>query len=167
MNHHKNELIIRNISRTDLSKYECDASNGILPSISKKFTIGIKYAPIVVPVKTVIQQVNNDPLLIGCRVSSNPESTIKWYRKKLTDPANKSSYDQFEEIDLNSHQRYQHLNFKQTNQTVSYFKINVSTLIHLGCSFANLKFKLLVSFSPPIFGLSIRLLANEIIINLN
>ena len=41
MKHRSTRLTIRNISRHDLSRYECVAENEILPSVSKKFSLTI------------------------------------------------------------------------------------------------------------------------------
>ncbi len=45
LNHESNSLTVRNLSRFDPTKYECVASNGILPSVSKKFTLTIYCKP--------------------------------------------------------------------------------------------------------------------------
>lgn len=124
LQNHRNKLFIKNISRSDLSKYECVAENGILPSVSKKFSLNINFAPIVISIKPIIYQKPGESVLIGCRINSNPDSSVKWYKRKLTTLNNSmKEYDQYEEIDFNLNQNYQNLNFKQTNQTVSYFKI--------------------------------------------
>jgi len=39
--HESNILSIKNVTRNDPSKYECVASNGILPSVSKKFQLTV------------------------------------------------------------------------------------------------------------------------------
>lgn len=41
LNHESNSLIIKNVSKSENHKYECVASNGILPSVSKKITLTV------------------------------------------------------------------------------------------------------------------------------
>ena len=42
LNHESSTLALRNVSRNDTdAKYECVAANGVVPSISKKFTLNV------------------------------------------------------------------------------------------------------------------------------
>lgn len=115
--HESTTLSLKNVSKSDPHKYECVASNGILPSVSKKFSLTVYYTPSVVPLNENVYQAVGQSVLLGCLVSSNPESTVVWYRKNKTNGTN-----EFELIDI-SQSRYQTHKFKQTNQTVYYFKI--------------------------------------------
>lgn len=128
LNHEANTLTISNISKSDNSKYECVASNGILPSVSKKFTITVYYAPLV---KAVLQKTNQymeQTVALGCVVSSNPESIVSWHKQIAANDSGILSGGLFEPIDvgLNAGQKYQVHKYKQANQTVSYLKIKIS-----------------------------------------
>ena len=82
-------------------------------------------------IKPVVYQNLGKDALIGCRVSSNPDSTIKWYRQivSVDQPSRitnqRIDMNQYELIDPLFHTRYEILKFKQTNQTATYFKIKV------------------------------------------
>ena len=41
LNHESTSLTLRNLTKNENSKYECIADNGILPSVSKKFSLTI------------------------------------------------------------------------------------------------------------------------------
>lgn len=71
----------------------------------------------------IIYQTVGQSVLLGCIVNSNPESTVVWYKrnKNLT---NGTLNDEYELVDINQ-SRFQTHKFKQTNQTVYYFKIKV------------------------------------------
>lgn len=115
--HESTTLSLKNVSKNDPIRYECVASNGILPSVSKKFSLTVYYSPAVIPLNDNIYQTVGQSVLLGCIVTSNPESTVVWYRKNKTNGTN-----EFELIDV-SQSRYQTHKLKQINQTVHYFKI--------------------------------------------
>jgi hypothetical protein len=127
-------LKLHNISKYDASKYECVANNGILPSVSKMFTINVKYKPIVIPTRPNVYQYNKQTVLLGCVVNSNPESTITWYKEDVVEKKgddllkpllNEKQFVKVNTADINdNNNKIQILKYKQTNKTVSYYKIN-------------------------------------------
>jgi len=68
-----------------------------------------------------VYQTIGQSILLGCLVSSNPESTIVWYKKNKNQV---NGSNDFELIDVTD-SKYQINIFKQTNQTIHYFKIKV------------------------------------------
>lgn len=130
LNHESTSLTLKNITKHENSKYECIAENGILPSVSKKFSLTVYYMPILKPIRKVVIQNIGQRVLLGCAFKSNPESTLAWYKSTLKpnitlssthEPMTRSS-DDFIRID-SSELKYQIHTFKQINQTVSYLKI--------------------------------------------
>lgn len=71
---------------------------------------------------------------LGCTISSNPESTINWYKLAAgtTTDNNSQTLDQaepiYEPIDASSGLKYQVHKYRQANQTVSYLKIKVKPI---------------------------------------
>jgi len=93
----------------------------------------------VTSIRPIIYQNIGEAVLIGCRVNSNPDSTVKWFRKpqnlnksfRENSEINENTELDYEEINTNVETRYEILKFKQTNQTVTYFKIKVTMFMKL------------------------------------
>jgi hypothetical protein len=150
LNHESTSLTIKNVSRYDNSKYECVAGNGILPSVSKKFSVTVYCksfslflnvylkclnkqliyldTPVLTPIRKKVFQNVGQTVLLGCVVNSNPESSVNWYKlhakKNSTAEVEINNSEDFVLIDA-SQSKFQLHKFKQTNQTVSYLKIKV------------------------------------------
>lgn len=141
LNHETTTFSLTNVTKNQNSKYECIADNGILPSVSKKFSVSVYYLPILKAIrKTVIQNLDKT-VLLGCVVKSNPESTFLWYKTKITTTSNnKTTVPEFLQIDT-SNLKYHIHTFKQLNQTVSYLKIkqiNLQDYLSYKCEATNL-----------------------------
>ncbi|CAF0733656.1 unnamed protein product [Brachionus calyciflorus] len=139
LDHESTSLVIKNLSKHDQNKYECVASNGILPSVSKKFTLTVYFAPIISTIQPHINHNSGQTVVTGCVVSSNPDSTITWFKyDNQTKINNKfiSSYFRIDESDLD----YTINKIKQSNQTISYLKIKNITqkdLVKFKCEASN------------------------------
>ena len=146
MNHEDRVLTISNVSRSGLNKYECVADNGILPSVSKRFTLTVHCKWLVIficvivtlqlkafkfldppIVKSAIYQETGQSIVVVCRIIANPECTINWYKLKSPESGNKSLEHKahYELIEPLVHTRYEIRKSEQSNQTVSYITIKV------------------------------------------
>lgn len=75
------KITVNNVARNQFDYFECEASNKIPPSVSKKFKIHVNYAPEinVSPFKVFVNN-RNTPVQVrfNCSVDSYPESDVTW-----------------------------------------------------------------------------------------
>lgn len=75
------KLVVNNVTRDQYDYFECEATNKIPPSVSKKFKINVLYKPelTVTPSKVFVNS-KNLPVQVkfNCSVDSFPDSEIQW-----------------------------------------------------------------------------------------
>ncbi|CAN8005427.1 unnamed protein product, partial [Ixodes hexagonus] len=77
-------LNITDASRVHMSAYLCIASNGVLPSVSKRIILEISFAPMIwIPNQLVGASVETD-VTVDCNLESHPKSVIYWTRNTDT-----------------------------------------------------------------------------------
>ncbi|KAL3289528.1 hypothetical protein HHI36_022945 [Cryptolaemus montrouzieri] len=73
-------LTLTNVQRTDMGAYLCIASNGIPPSVSKRFTVRVHFHPLIrVSNQLVAAPVASD-VLVQCYVEASPKAMNHWMR---------------------------------------------------------------------------------------
>ncbi|XP_044765795.1 lachesin-like [Coccinella septempunctata] len=73
-------LTLTNVQRTDMGAYLCIASNGIPPSVSKRFAVRVHFHPMIrVSNQLVAAPVTSD-VLIQCYVEASPKAMNHWMR---------------------------------------------------------------------------------------
>ncbi|KAK8788765.1 hypothetical protein V5799_021458 [Amblyomma americanum] len=73
-------LNITKVSRLHMSAYLCIASNGVLPSVSKRIVLEVSFAPMIwIPNQLVGTSVDTD-VTLDCNLESHPRSVTYWIR---------------------------------------------------------------------------------------
>ncbi|XP_077512534.1 lachesin-like [Amblyomma americanum] len=73
-------LNITKVSRLHMSAYLCIASNGVLPSVSKRIVLEVSFAPMIwIPNQLVGTTVDTD-VTLDCNLESHPRSVTYWIR---------------------------------------------------------------------------------------
>lgn len=77
-------LNITKVSRLHMSAYLCIASNGVLPSVSRRIILEISFAPMIwIPNQLVGASVETD-VTLDCNLESHPKSVTYWTRNTDT-----------------------------------------------------------------------------------
>ncbi|XP_054933250.1 lachesin-like isoform X3 [Dermacentor andersoni] len=77
-------LNITKVSRLHMSAYLCIASNGVLPSVSKRIILEVSFAPMIwIPNQLVGASVDTD-VTLDCNLESHPKSVTYWTRNTDT-----------------------------------------------------------------------------------
>ncbi|XP_049269782.1 lachesin isoform X2 [Rhipicephalus sanguineus] len=71
---------ITKVSRLHMSAYLCIASNGVLPSVSKRIILEVSFAPMIwIPNQLVGASIDSD-VTLDCNLESHPRSVTYWTR---------------------------------------------------------------------------------------
>ncbi|XP_044731282.1 lachesin-like [Chrysoperla carnea] len=73
-------LHLTNIQRADMGAYLCIASNGIPPSVSKRFTVQVHFHPLIKVSNQLVAAPMESDVLIQCYVETSPRALNSWYK---------------------------------------------------------------------------------------
>ncbi|KAL7300242.1 hypothetical protein TKK_0006881 [Trichogramma kaykai] len=77
---YKNEdLHLNGILRQEMGSYLCIASNGVPPSVSKRYYVNVLFKPTIRIKDQIIVAQTNDDVTFECYVESSPKSLTTWY----------------------------------------------------------------------------------------
>nr|XP_046913473.1 lachesin-like isoform X2 [Dermatophagoides farinae] len=79
-------LNLKNVSRHQMGAYLCIASNGILPTISKRIFLGVSFAPIIWTNKRMVEAIINANPTIECHIESYPRANVYWQKNNQLPP---------------------------------------------------------------------------------
>lgn len=102
-------LSLARVTRLHAGAYLCIASNGVLPSTSKRIVLDIQFVPVIGLPQTELGASIGQDVTLTCHIESNPQSTNYWIH--LPDSSGNSSggggigkQQQPEEEDLGEHE---------------------------------------------------------------
>ncbi|GAB0087297.1 uncharacterized protein DMENIID0001_015910 [Sergentomyia squamirostris] len=73
-------LALHNVQRTDMGSYLCIASNGVPPSVSKRFDVRVIFVPVVRVVNQLVAAPVDRHVMLQCVVEAYPKPLNGWYR---------------------------------------------------------------------------------------
>ncbi|XP_049302808.1 lachesin [Bactrocera dorsalis] len=75
-------LVLTNVHRTDMGGYLCIASNGVPPSVSKRFDVHINFPPSIKAVNQLLGAPVEREVTLECIVEVYPKPLNGWYRNE-------------------------------------------------------------------------------------
>ncbi|XP_054083383.1 lachesin [Zeugodacus cucurbitae] len=75
-------LVLTNVHRTDMGGYLCIASNGVPPSVSKRFDVHINFPPSIKAVNQLLGAPVEREVTLECIVEVFPKPLNGWYRNE-------------------------------------------------------------------------------------
>ncbi|KAH8395623.1 hypothetical protein KR222_003719, partial [Zaprionus bogoriensis] len=75
-------LVLTNVHRTDMGGYLCIASNGIPPSVSKRFDVHVNFPPTIKAVNQLVGAPVEREVTLECIVEVYPKPLNGWYRNE-------------------------------------------------------------------------------------
>ncbi|XP_036322337.1 lachesin [Rhagoletis pomonella] len=76
------KLVLTNVHRTDMGGYLCIASNGVPPSVSKRFDVHINFPPTIKAVNQLLGAPVEREVTLECIVEVYPKPLNGWYRNE-------------------------------------------------------------------------------------
>ncbi|KAF2885578.1 hypothetical protein ILUMI_20601, partial [Ignelater luminosus] len=73
-------LVLNNIQRSDMGPYLCIASNGIPPSVSKRFVVKVHFHPLIRVSNQLVAAPMSSDVVIQCYVEASPRAMNHWMR---------------------------------------------------------------------------------------
>ncbi|XP_026467569.1 lachesin-like [Ctenocephalides felis] len=73
-------LILHNIQRSDMGAYLCIASNGVPPSVSKRFIVQVHFHPAIRVANQLVGAPAGSDVTLQCHVEASPKAMNSWYR---------------------------------------------------------------------------------------
>ncbi|EDW27201.1 GL21154 [Drosophila persimilis] len=75
-------LTLTNVQRTDMGGYNCIASNGVPPSVSKRFDVHVNFPPTIKAVNQLVGAPVEREVTLECIVEVYPKPLNGWYRNE-------------------------------------------------------------------------------------
>ncbi|CAH1391117.1 unnamed protein product [Nezara viridula] len=104
-------LELTNVHRSDMGSYLCIASNGIPPSVSKRYIVQINFHPKVVVSNQLVAAPIGSDVLLHCYVESWPKAMHSWTRENGIKLMNIPKYH-MEEYHINEYSLNMNLTIK-------------------------------------------------------
>ncbi|XP_065340926.1 lachesin-like [Cloeon dipterum] len=85
-------LMLTNVARSDMGNYLCIASNGVPPTISKRFSVSVHFHPMIKVSNQLVAAPAGSDVTVQCYVEASPKAMNSWHREtgeKLVENANK------------------------------------------------------------------------------
>uniref|UniRef100_A0A6P6Y241 Lachesin-like n=1 Tax=Dermatophagoides pteronyssinus TaxID=6956 RepID=A0A6P6Y241_DERPT len=73
-------LNLKNVSRHQMGAYLCIASNGILPTISKRIFLGVSFKPVIRTNKRLVEAAISSSPILECHIESYPRANVYWQK---------------------------------------------------------------------------------------
>ncbi|XP_043063813.1 lachesin [Drosophila ficusphila] len=75
-------LMLTNVHRSDMGAYNCIASNGIPPSVSKRYEVHVNFSPTIKAVNQLVGAPVEREVTLECIVEVYPKPLNGWYRNE-------------------------------------------------------------------------------------
>ncbi|KAK6617276.1 hypothetical protein RUM44_005607 [Polyplax serrata] len=75
-------LSLTNVQRSDIGIYLCIASNGVPPSVSKRFMIQVHFQPSIQVTNQLVAAPVGSDVILQCYVEASPKAMNSWYKEK-------------------------------------------------------------------------------------
>ncbi|RZF45861.1 hypothetical protein LSTR_LSTR010817 [Laodelphax striatellus] len=73
-------LLLSNIQRTDMGPYLCIASNGVPPTVSKRFNVQVHFHPVMKVSNQLVAAPVGSDVVIQCFVETSPKAMHSWFK---------------------------------------------------------------------------------------
>ncbi|XP_014471391.1 PREDICTED: lachesin-like [Dinoponera quadriceps] len=74
------QLHLRDILRQEMGSYLCIASNGVPPSVSKRYYVNVRFQPLIKVSNQLVAAPVDSDVLLQCYVESSPKALNTWHR---------------------------------------------------------------------------------------
>ncbi|XP_076760101.1 lachesin isoform X2 [Xylocopa sonorina] len=74
------QLHLRGILRQEMGSYLCIASNGVPPTVSKRYYVNVRFKPLIKVSNQLVAAPANSDVVLHCYVESWPKALNTWYR---------------------------------------------------------------------------------------
>ncbi|XP_015603618.1 lachesin [Cephus cinctus] len=74
------ELQLVGVLRQEMGSYLCIASNGVPPSVSKRYFVHVRFEPLVRVASQLVAAPGNSDVILQCYVESSPQALNTWYK---------------------------------------------------------------------------------------
>ncbi|XP_076619598.1 lachesin [Colletes latitarsis] len=78
--HEGEELYLTGILRQEMGSYLCIASNGVPPTVSKRYYVNVRFKPLIKDSNQLVAAPANSDVVLHCNVESSPKALNTWYR---------------------------------------------------------------------------------------
>ncbi|XP_043660057.1 uncharacterized protein LOC122624512 [Drosophila teissieri] len=75
-------LVLTNVHRSDMGGYNCIASNGIPPSVSKRFNVYVNFSPTIKAISQLVGAPVEREVTLECIVEVYPKPLNGWYHRE-------------------------------------------------------------------------------------
>ncbi|GAB1861865.1 Lachesin [Camponotus japonicus] len=79
------QLYLKSIQRQEMGSYLCIASNGVPPTVSKRYYVNVRFKPLIIVTTQLVAAPVDSDVLLQCSVESSPKALNTWYRNNGTD----------------------------------------------------------------------------------
>ncbi|XP_025834919.1 lachesin-like isoform X2 [Agrilus planipennis] len=73
-------LVLHNVQRNDMGVYLCIASNGIPPTVSKRYIVKVRFPPLIKVTNQLVAAPLASDVLVQCYVEASPRAMNHWIR---------------------------------------------------------------------------------------
>ncbi|XP_031770798.1 lachesin-like [Apis florea] len=74
------QLHLKGILRQEMGSYLCIASNGVPPTVSKRYYVNVRFKPLIKVSNQLVAAPANSDVVLHCYVESWPKALNTWYR---------------------------------------------------------------------------------------
>ncbi|XP_011692202.1 PREDICTED: lachesin-like isoform X2 [Wasmannia auropunctata] len=96
------QLHLRGIQRQEMGSYLCIASNGVPPSVSKRYYVNVRFKPLIKVTNQLVAAPVNSDVVLQCYVESSPKALNTWYRNNGVKLLQNEKYD-ISEVTINDY----------------------------------------------------------------
>ncbi|XP_054278218.1 lachesin-like [Macrosteles quadrilineatus] len=75
------ELLLTNVHRADMGAYLCIASNGVPPSVSKRFIVQVLFPPMTKVSNQLVAAPAGSDVVLECYVETSPKAMHSWFKE--------------------------------------------------------------------------------------
>ncbi|KAF4531640.1 hypothetical protein B566_EDAN006571, partial [Ephemera danica] len=73
-------MLLTNVQRADMGNYLCIASNGVPPSVSKRFVVSVHFHPLIKVSNQLVAAPLGSDVIVQCYVEASPRAMNSWHK---------------------------------------------------------------------------------------
>ncbi|XP_031834619.1 lachesin [Nomia melanderi] len=109
------QLHLAGILRQEMGSYLCIASNGFPPTVSKRYSVNVRFKPLIKVSNQLVAAPANSDVVLHCYVESSPKALNTWSRNDGIKLLPDEKYD-LSEVPLNDYAYQLNLTIKRLNR---------------------------------------------------